>query len=181
MDSQLAPNATTMVLRVETLSYFMSAYLPRKWTRALAGAGAAVLDDKQKRKARGPDAKGGRRYGELESAALGAELGALRLPAAAEDAEAAVLALAGAAATGGAAAAAALERCGGVSGGTALPDARAVVDRELAQLAQRMQARPRWEHAQVGCLHVVSGPQAGAAGAAHAGVAPLGACCGLPA
>ncbi|KAK9845796.1 hypothetical protein WJX81_002638 [Elliptochloris bilobata] len=80
------------------------------------------------------------RYGELESAALGAELGALRLPAAAEDAEAAVLALAGAAAAGGAAAGRALERCRAVSGGSTLPDARAVVDRELAQLAQRMQA-----------------------------------------
>ena len=77
------------------------------------------------------------RYGELEAAALGAQLGALRLPAAGEDAEAAVLALASAAAAAGAA----LERCRRVTGGTALPDARAVVDRELAQLAVRMQAR----------------------------------------
>jgi len=81
------------------------------------------------------------RYGELEAAALGAQLGALRLPAAGEDAEAAVLALASAAAAAGAAAGAALERCRRVTGGTALPDARAVVDRELAQLAVRMQAR----------------------------------------
>jgi len=63
------------------------------------------------------------------------------LPGSGADAEAAVLALAAGVAAAGEAGGGALARCAAVTGGTALPDARAALDRELAQLLVRMQAR----------------------------------------